>query len=204
MISQLYIEKILQLYSLTDRQKGELLKRAEEIDNTFSAYAWDDVENGINEFFKKKSTESYPTPKQIYAFVSTNKKAKKSEKSDVEEIVKPYTNIKLIEDCYFDVCRLKYLYGIAYSEYFDKVMHLPYGNKMRALIKTAPTGEKEYKLINLTWIWEDALVEAKKQQPAVFEKFKYATENELYALAYKLGFLKLDLNKGKNLTGNSN
>jgi hypothetical protein len=83
-------------------------------------------------------------------------------------------------------------------------MHLPYGNKMRALIKTAPTGEKEYKLINLTWIWEDALVEAKKQQPALFDKFKYASENEKYALAYKLGFLKLDLNKGKNLTGNSN
>lgn len=197
MISQLYIDKILQLYSLTDRQKGELLKRADEIDNTFSAYAWDDVETGINEFFKKKTTDSYPTPKQIYAFVSTNKKAKKADKQDFEDIARPTTNIKIIQDCFYDVCRLKYLYGLAYSEYFDKVEHLLYGNKMRAVVKTAPTGEKEYKLVNLYWIWIDALEEAKKRFPDMFEKFKYATENEKFALAYKLGVLKLDLNKGK-------
>lgn len=199
MISQLYIEKILQLYSLTDRQKGDLLKRAEEIDNTFSAYAWDDVENGINEFFKKKTTDSYPTPKQIYAFVSTNKKAKKSDKLDFEDYVKPTTNIKYIQDCFYDVCRLKYIYGIAYSDYFDKVEHLRFGNKMRVRSKNGSTAAKEYELVNIAWLWEDALAEAKKRFPDVFEKFKYANENEKYALAYKLGVLKLDLNLGKQV-----
>ena len=203
MISQLYIDKILQLYSLTDRQKGELLKRAEEIDNTFSAYAWDDVESGINEFFKKKSTDSYPSPKQIYAFVSTNKKAKRVDKQDFEEIARPTTKIKIIQDCFYDVCRLKYMYGIAYSDYFDKVEHLRYGNKMRVVVKTTPTGEKEYSLVNLQWLWQDAVEEAKNRFPDTFEKFKYATENEKYALAYKLGVLKLDLSLGKKIDTNS-
>ena len=199
MISQLYIEKILQLYSLTDRQKGDLLKRAEEIDNTFSAYAWEDVENGINEFFKKKTTDSYPTPKQIYAFVSTNKKAKKADKQEFDEYVKPTTNIKIIQDCFYDVCRLKYIFGLAYSDYFAKVEHLPYGNKMRCVKKTLPTGEIQYSLVNLYWVWLDRVAEAKERFPDMFKKFKYATENEQFALAYKVGVLKLDLNFMKNV-----
>ena len=198
MISQLYIEKILQLYSLTERQKGDLLKKASKADDLFAEYSWVDVEKGINEFFKKKSTDVPPTPEQVYAFVSTSSKAKKTEKSDVEDIVKPYTNIKMIQDCYYDVCRLKYMYGIAYSDYFDKIEHLRFGNKMRIVVKTAPTGEKNYRLVNLSWLWEDALLEAKKRFPDVFEKFKYANENELYAIAYKMGVLKLDLNRGKS------
>ena len=200
MISQLYIDKILQLYSLTDRQKGDLLKRAQEIDNTFAEYSWEDVEMGINEFFRKKTTDSYPTPKQIYAFVSTSKKAKKTEKTNVEDFVKPYTNIKMIQDCFYDVCRLKYMYGIAFSDYFAKVEKLPYGNKMRVRIKNnAPGKPVEYELVNIAWIWQDAVAEAKKRYPEVFEKFKYANENEKYAIAYKLGVLKLDLTRGKKV-----
>lgn len=198
MISQLYIEKILQLYSLTERQKGDLLKKAPKADSLFAEYCWEDVEKGINEFFKKKNSDTPPTPEQVYAFVSTSTKAKRTEKSDVEDIVKPYTNIKMIQDCYYDVCRLKYMYGIAFSDYFAKVEKLPHGNKMRVRIKNnAPGKPIEYELVNIAWIWQDAVVEAKKRYPEVFEKFKYANENEQYAIAYKLGVLKLDLTKGK-------
>ena len=90
------------------------------------------------------------------------------------------------------------MYGIAFSDYFAKVEKLPHGNKMRVRIKNnAPGKPIEYELVNIAWIWQDAVVEAKKRFPEVFEKFKYANENEQYAIAYKLGVLKLDLTKGK-------
>lgn len=199
MISQRYIEQVVQLFELSDKQKGDLLKQSAYIDETFAEYSWEDVSSAISAFYTKKyDGKTPPKPMQIKALLDNNSKVKKSIKQDFEDIVKPYTNIKMIQDCYYDVCRLKYLYGLAYSDYFDKIEHLRFGNKMRIVVKTAPTGEKDYRLVNLSWLWEDALLEAKKRFPDVFEKFKYANENELYAIAYKMGVLKLDLNRGKS------
>lgn len=197
MISNLYIDKIVNLYKLSDKEKGELLKQTEKIDATFAEYDWEDVEAAINEFYRKKESAGVPRPAQVSAFI--NKKAKKSVKQEFDEYVKPTTNIKIIQDCFYDVCRLKYIFGLAYSDYFAKVEHLPFGNKMRCVKKTLPTGEIQYSLVNLYWVWLDRVAEAKERFPDIFAKFKYADENEQFALAYKMGVLKLDLNYMKNV-----
>lgn len=199
MISNQYIEKMIGLYKLSDKEKGDLLKQAESIDSMFAEYDWATVENAINEFYRKKGEDTLPRPAQVSAFI--DKKAKRVEKPVDDEIPKPFTNIKIIQDCFYDICRIRFLSGIAYNDYFAKVEKLTFGNKMRLVIKTGATGEKEYKLINLSWLWDDAVVEAKKRFPDVFEKFRYATEAEKSALAYKMGTLKIDLTKGKSNKG---
>lgn len=203
MISQLYIDKIVHLYSLTDLNKGALLMQSAKIDLVFAEYDWDDVSRAIDAFYVKKDSTKPPRTEQVLAMLNVDPKVRKVQKTELEEIQKPTTNIKYIQDCFYDVCRLKYMYGIAYSDYFDKVEHLPYGNKMRVVVKNKDTNAERYELVNLAWLWEDAVVEAKERFPDVFEKFKYANENEKYAIAYKLGVLKLDLNKGKKIDTNS-
>ena len=171
--------------------------QANKIDTMFAEYDWDDVSRAIDSFYVKKDSTKPPKAEQVLAMLNIDPKVRRVKKSEIEEIQKPTTQIKLIQDCFYDVCRLRYMYGIAYSDYFDKIEHLPFGNKMRVFAKNGSTQPEEYRLVNLAWVWEDALVEAKKRFPDVFEKFKYATDCEKYALAYKYGVLKLDLNKGK-------
>lgn len=198
MLSQKYIEQVVQLFELNDVQKGDLLKQSTTIDQLFAEYCWEDVSSAISSFYTKKyDGKTPPKAAQIKAMLDTNPKAKRVEKPVDDEIPKPFTNIKIIQDCFYDICRIRFLSGIAYNDYFAKVEKLTFGNKMRLITKTGDTGEKEYKLINLSWLWDDAVVEAKKRFPDVFEKFRYATEAEKSALAYKMGTLKIDLTKGK-------
>lgn len=196
MISNQFTDLVFKLFQLTDKQKGEIL--SENIEEVFAEYCWEDVKSAINEFYKRDRT-AIPNAQRIAAFI--DKKAKRVEKPVDDEIPKPFTNIKIIQDCFYDVCRIRFLSGIAYNDYFAKVEKLTFGNKMRIVVKTGDTGEKEYKLINLSWLWDDAVVEAKKRFPDVFEKFRYATEAEKSALAYKMGTLKIDLTKGKSNKG---
>ena len=81
LLSQLYINKIVELYALSDLNKGALLLQTQKIDNQFAEYDWDDVSRAIDSFYVKKDSQKPPKTEQVLAMLNIDPKVKKVKKT---------------------------------------------------------------------------------------------------------------------------
>lgn len=174
-----YIGLIADMYSLTDKVQDKLYANADLIEKEFENYNWEDIKWAIQKYYAYKNDKTYPKLCHILAILdSAGKKLIKEE--PLPDIKKPATKINELKDVFEKVCLLLYSQGVFWNEYFAKVKDLPFGNK-------SYIDEKTGKIMNKQWIWDDSVATLQRNYPQEYNKFKYLTLIEKYALAYKWG-----------------
>lgn len=95
--------------------------------------------------------------------------------------MEPKTNIHKIQDIFPAVVRKLHESGLYYSTYYAG-QRIPFGNRYIF-------HNNQY--VNREWMWDDALKKAQIEHTNEFKPFPKAKKSELYAIACKLGYIKL-------------
>lgn len=178
--AQKYINLITDMYNLNTKAVELLQNNHDLLEAELSHYLWDDIKLAIQNFFTYKNDKSYPKLCHIIAILDV--KDKRFNNDDIPDIKKPQTNIPDLQDTFNTVCLKLHIDGCYYCEYFDKIMHVPFGNKWIY---------NNNKLVNKLWAWQNAISTLKRKFPNVYNNFTDVTQTELYALAWKYGCVDL-------------
>ena len=186
-----YIEKVVELYGLSEDIKRSLLANADKIAEQLADYSWSDIEYAIDWYYTHKDGRQYPRVLHIKAVLNSDRKVEKNKPvANIEEPQKPYTNIRMIQDVFYDVCKIGHQKGVFNIEYFTLVEKIPAG--WHTILVNDERGNPVIK--EKRWYWEDAVLKARSLRPEVFSLFKNMTFLEECAMAYKLDVLKIKRN----------
>ncbi len=172
-----YIDLLQQIWGLPKDVYTKMTNNSDLIEKEFDNYLWDDIKWAVQKYYTHKSDKTFPKICHIVAILEATGKRVAYEEP-VEDIQKPTTNIRAIQDVFMVVCQKLYMDGIFYNEWFDKCEHLPYGNKIYI---------KDEKIMNKQWIWDDAVSTFIRNYPQEYNKFKQLSLVEKYVFAYKYG-----------------
>ena len=192
-IAKEYISKLTDLYALSENVIAKMQQNADKITSAFKGYSWDHIEWAVDFYYVRKNDKTYPRMAQILAILNTNKEIKRVEDDPLEhkELVMPTTRIWDLQKVFAEVCRAAHRHGLAYFEYFDKVEKIKMGNKSYIKQINRPDGTTENVICFRNYDWDDAVNTARQAFPSEFNKYKFMSCWEKYAMAYKLGTLKI-------------
>lgn len=172
-----YIKLINQMWDLPKKTYDKMKDNKELVEKELDNYLWDDIKWAIQKYYTHKSDKTFPKLCHIIAILEAT--GKRLETFDpLPDIVEPHTGIREIQYIYMQVCEKLYADGIFYNEYFDKIKHIPYGNKIYI---------EDGKIKNKQWLWDDAVDTMYRNFPQEYNKFKHLSRVEKYVFAYKYG-----------------
>lgn len=184
-----YIEKVTELYGLSNDIKCSLLNNSDKIAEQLREYSWNDIDYAIDWYYTHKDSRQYPRVLHIRSVLNSDRRVEKAKfvPSVSTEPVKPATNVRMIQDVFYDVCKYGHKNGVFNFDYFELVEKIPHG--WHTIVVNDANGNPVIK--ERRWYWEDAVQKAKEMFPDLFAKFKGLTFPEECAMAVKLNVLRL-------------
>lgn len=190
MIADKYIAKIKALWNPDERVISALQANAKTINEKLASFYWTEIDAAIEMFYIKTSAHDYPRIEQILARLNTDKQFSKRV-SDLPPIPMPSTKLKKIQGIYPDICRWAHIQGLCCFEYFDKVEHIPVGNKSTTKIVRKEDGTQTVILENKLWKLEVFIIQAEKDSPDIFSPYTGLNTWEKVALLVVAGRLRV-------------
>lgn len=184
-----YINKICELYNLSEDTKKIMLHYIDKVVRLLGDFTWTEIEAAIDWYYANRSQTKQPRLIELNSWLRGRKRPAQNTPKEELPPAKPYTNIRQIQDVFYNICRTAHIQGVAGAygfSYFQEVEKLPTGEPNAIIDKNGvPT------LVMKRWYWEDAVQYAKQNYPDRYAPFKGLTFWEECAIAYKVGVLKL-------------
>ena len=179
-ISELYLDKIKDLYELDAEVMGEYLRGKEQLDKMLDGYEWKDINVVINRYYNRRSSVTPPKVQQIIAIAEDNGAEKWVSDYGVGKYELPRTNLGVLKETFEKMIGVMVNCGVLPNEdgKFDAI-----GSLVDPANELPMLSPKQ----NLEWMVEDV----EKENPELFEKFDYLSFWEKLAICLKNKKVKL-------------
>ena len=179
-ISELYLDKIKDLYELDAEVMGEYLRGKEQLDKMLDGYEWKDINVAINRYYNRRSSVTPPKVQQIIAIAEDNGAEKWVSDYGVGKYELPRTNLGVLKETFEKMIGVMVNCGVLPNEdgKFDAI-----GSLVDPANELPMLSPKQ----NLEWMVEDV----EKENPELFEKFDYLSFWEKLAICLKNKKVKL-------------
>ena len=179
-ISELYLDKIKDLYELDGEVLGEYLRGKEQLDKMLDGYEWKDINVAINRYYNRRSSVTPPKVQQIIAIAEDNGAEKWVSDYGVGKYELPRTNLAVLKEAFEKMIGIMVNCGVLPNEdgKFDAI-----GSLVDPANELPMLSPKQ----NLEWMVEDV----EKENPELFEKFDYLSFWEKLAICLKNKKVKL-------------